>query len=147
MVRNLEIRVIKHCTQPGLSYPRRVATGASCRIAGCDMVGDVRAVCLRIGEIRLVAAVTIGRGISRGVIAADVAVRARVDHRANRTGDSRARRQHVRPLQRETRRAVVKLAVGPEQRVVAGRAKSNGEPSSDVVRNVSAKGWCIVPIL
>lgn len=41
---------------------------------------------------------------------------------------------------------MVKLAVGPEQSVVAGGAEADREPSSDVVWDVAAVGWRVVPI-
>lgn len=92
------------------------------------------------------AAVAIRRRITRRVVAAQVAVRARIDHRPDGTGDGRARRQHVRTLQREACRAVVKLSIRPEQSVMAGRTEQNRKPCRYVVRHVSAKCRCVVPI-
>ncbi len=75
------------------------------------MIRHVRAVGLRVRKIGLVATVTIGCRVTGGVVAAQVAVRTSIDHRPNRTRNSRARWQHVWTLEREPRRRVVKLSV------------------------------------
>jgi hypothetical protein len=123
IVRNPEIGVVEDRTQPRRGHISGVAAYAGCRVRRGYVIRDVRAIGLRIGEVRLVAAVAIRRRISRRIVAAQVAVRTRVDHWADRAGDGRARRQHVRTLQREARRAVVKLAIRPENGVVAGGAE------------------------
>ena len=69
------------------------------------------------------AAVAIRGWIANGVVAAHVAVGTSIDHRPDRARDSGARRQHVRTLQREARRGVIKFSIRPEQGVMAGGAE------------------------
>ena len=145
VVRNTKIRMVEDCTRPGRRHPSGVAGSAGSRIGSSDVVGDVGAVGLRVGVVRLMATVAIGGGIAGRVVAADVAVRASVNHRPDRSSYRRAWREHVRALQREAGGAVVKLAVGPHHGVVAGRAKGSRETRGDVVRNVSAVGWRAIP--
>lgn len=95
---NHERRVIEHGSQPGCSYPRRVTRSASRRVGCRHVIGHVRPVILCGRVIRLVASVAIRGRIARGVIAADVAVRASIYHRPDRTGDCGAWRKHVRTL-------------------------------------------------
>ena len=90
-------------------------------------------------------AVAIRRWIARVVVAADVAVHAGVDHGTNRPGHRRAWRDHVRTLQREARGAVVKLTVGPEKRVVAGRTHRGGEARRNVIRHISTERRSAIP--
>jgi len=145
VVRNPEVRVVEDSTKPRLSHPRRVARGASGRIGRGYVIRNITAVGLRVRVISLVAAVTIGGWIAGCVIAAEVAVRARIHHWPDGSCDRGARRQHVRPLQGESRGAVVKLAVCPQNGVVAGGTQRSREARADVIGHVSAKGGCAVP--
>src|ERR1700757_107304 len=113
LVRNPECRMVENRSQPGSSHPGGMTGRASRRIRSDHVIGHVRAIILRVGEVRLVAAVAIRGWITSGIVATQMAVRASVDHRPDRTGDSRARGQHVWTLERETRRSMVKLSVGP----------------------------------
>ena len=146
IVRDPEVGMVEDRTQPGSGHISGVAAYARCRVRRRYVIRHSRAIGLRIGVVRLVAAVAIRRRITRRVVAAQVAVRTSVDHRADRTCNRRARRQHVRTLQREARRAVVKLAVRPKQRVMAGRAQRYREACRDVVRDVATIRRCVVPI-
>ena len=91
------------------------------------------------------AAVTIGRRIPGGVVAADVAVGARIHHRPDRTCDCGARRKHMRPLQREAGRRVVKLSVRPQHRIMACRTHRGRETCGNVIGNTPAKRRCALP--
>ena len=91
------------------------------------------------------AAVAVRGRIARSVVAADMAVRASIDHRPDRAGNRGARRQHVRTLQREPRRRVVKLPIGPKNRVVARRAHGGREARGNVVRYAPANGGRALP--
>ena len=87
------------------------------------MIRHIASIGLRIRVVRLMATVAIRGRIACAVIAAQMAVRARIDHGPDGAGHRRARWQHVRPLQCKARGAVVKLSVGPQQRVVARGTK------------------------
>jgi len=145
LVRNPEIRVIENCAKPRGGHVSRVAAYARCRIIRRDVIGHRGPVgrCVRI--VRLVATIAIRRRIARRVIPSYVAVRASIHHSADRARHRRARRQHVRSLQGEARRAVVKLPVGPQQRVVARRAHGRRETRGDVIRHDAAKRWRAIP--
>lgn len=119
IMRNPEIGVIEHRAKPCLGHPRGVAGRARRRIRSRHVIRNVTPVGLRICVIRLMAAVTIRCRIAGGVVAAEVAVGASIDHGPDCAGHSRARRQHVRPLQGKACGAVVKFSVRPKKRVVA----------------------------
>lgn len=123
-----------------------MAAYARCRVRRGYVIRHGRAIGLRIGVVRLVAAVAIRCRITRRVVAAQVAVRTSVDHRADRACNRRPRRQHVRPLQRKARRAVIKLAVRPEQRVMAGRAERYRKAGRNMIWDVAAIRRGVVPI-
>lgn len=114
-----------------------MAGGASCGVGRGDVIGHVRAIILRRGVVRLMAAVAVRGRIARGVVPADVAVRTSVDHRPDRAGDRSARRQHVRALQRETCGRVVKLSVGPKNGIVARRTHRGRKARGNVVWHTS----------
>jgi len=115
-----------------------VAGSARRRIVRGNVIRHGRSVGLRIGVIVLVTAVAVCGWESRRVVPADVAVRACVDHRPDRAGNRRARRQHVRTLQRESGCAVVELSIGPKNRIVAGRTHGSQKARSNVVRHAPA---------
>jgi len=75
------------------------------------VIRNIGAIILRVREVGLVAAVAIRRRVTCGVVAAQVAVSTRIDHRSNRARNCCTRWQHMWTLQRETRRSVVKLSV------------------------------------
>lgn len=130
--------MVEYRSQPGGGHPGRMARRASCRIRSGHMIRHVRAVVLRICKIGLVAAVAIRRRVACSVVAAQVAVGACIDHWPNRTRYSRTWWQHMRTLERETRRAVIKLSVRPKNRVVARRAHGGRKPRGNVVWHTSA---------
>jgi len=123
VVRNPEVGMVEYRPQPGGGHVGRVAAYACCRIIRRDVIGNGGAIILRVREVRLVAAVAIRGRVTGGVVAAQVAVGTRIDHRSNRARNRRARRYHVRTLQGKARRAVIKLSIRPEHRVMAGRAE------------------------
>jgi len=140
-----EVGMVKYRPQPSGGHPGGVARDASCRIRGGDVIRHVRAIRLRIRVVRLMAAVAIGGRIASRVVPSDVAVRACINHWADRARHRRARRQHMRTLQREARRAMVKFSIHPRHRVVAARAHGCREICRDVVWHVSAKRLCAGP--
>ena len=75
------------------------------------MIRNIGAIILRVREVGLVAAVAIHRRVTCGVVAAEVAVGTRIDHRPNRARNCRTWRQHMWTLEREPRRSVVKFSV------------------------------------
>jgi len=91
VVRNAEKSMIENCAQPSRRHPRGVASDASCRIARRHVIWHVGAIRLGVDEVRLMAAVAVGGGIARGVVAPHVTIRAGVHHRPDRTGDRGAR--------------------------------------------------------
>ena len=98
IVRNPEVRMVEYRTQPRGGHISSVAAYARCRVRRGYVIWHRRAVGLRVGEVRLVATVAIRCRITGGVVAAQVAIRTCVDHRADRARNGRARRQHVRTL-------------------------------------------------
>lgn len=145
VMRNPERRMVKDCPEPCRSHPSGVARNASRRIVCRDVIRRVGPIGLRIRVIRLMAAVAIRRRIAGGVVAANVAVRTRIHHRPNRACNGRAWRQHVRTLERESRCRVVKLSVGPQNRVVARRTHGSREASGNVVWHAPADCRRTVP--
>ena len=139
VVRNAEKSMIENCAQPSRRHPRGVASDASCRIARRHVIWHVGAIRLGVDEVRLMAAVAVGGGIARGVVAPHVTIRAGVHHRPDRTGDRGARRQHMWTLERETRGTVVKLSIAPKDRVVAAQTHGRGEVRRNVIRHAPAK--------
>ena len=123
VVRNPEICVIENCTKPCLGHPRRMAGNARRWIIRRHVIGHGGPVGLGVHIVRLVATIAIRRRIAGRVVAAEVTVGTGIDHRPDRAGNRRARRHHVRTLQGKARRAVIKLSIRPEHRVVAGRAE------------------------
>jgi len=139
VVRNPEGGVGENRAQPGRRHISGVTGNTGCRIIRRNVIRHARGVSLGIRIIRLMAAVAVRRRIARRVVPADVAVRASVDHRPNRTRDRRARRQHVRTLQREARCGVVKLSIRPENGVVARRTHGSRKARGNVVRYASTQ--------
>ena len=119
VVWNPEVSMVENRTQPGGGHPGRVAGNAGRWIVSSHVVRYSRSICLGIREIALMTTVAVRRRIARTVVAAGMAIRAGVDHRPNRARNRGPRRKHMRPLQRKPRRRVIKLAIGPEYRVVA----------------------------
>ena len=145
MVRNPEKGVVENRAQPRRGHVSSVAGNAGCRIQSSHVIGHGRSIRLCTRVIALMAAVAVRGRIARGVVAADVAVRAGVHHRSDRTGNGCARRQHMRTLQREPRRRVVKLSIGPKNRVVARRTHGGREACGDVIRDAPADGGRALP--
>ena len=139
VVRNPEGGVGENRAQPGRRHISGVTGNTGCRIIRRNVIRHARGVSLGTRIIRLMAAVAVRRRIARRVVPADVAVRASVDHRPNRTRDRRARRQHVRTLQREARCGVVKLSIRPENGVVARRTHGSRKARGNVVRYASTQ--------
>ena len=119
VVRNHKKSMVENRAQPSRSHIGRMAGNAGCRIQSSHVIGYGRSIRLCIREIALMTAVAVRRRIARGVVAADMAIRAGINHRSNRARNRGARRKHMRPLQRKPRRRVVKLSIGPKNRVVA----------------------------
>ena len=140
LMRNFEPRVIENCAEPRSGHPRCVATYAGRRIVCSDVIRHGGPIGLCICVIRLVASIAICGRITCRVVAADMAIRAGIDHRPDRASNSSARRQHVRTLEWEARCAVVKLSIRPGNRVMARRAHGRREAGGDVIRNTSADG-------
>ena len=101
VVRNPEPGVVENRASPSGGHVRGVAGNAAGRIVSSHVIWYARSIRLCVCVIALMAAVAVGAGIARGVVAADVAVRAGIHHRSDRAGNRGARRQHVRTLQRE----------------------------------------------
>jgi len=129
VVRNREVGMVKRRAEPGSGVVTRVAGG---RVARGDVVGDGAAQRDRALPGREVATVTIRVRSREGVIVIDVALP------ASRAGQ-------VIAGQRPARGAVIELCVGPQKRVVAGRAKRCWETGLDVIRHVSAKRRSALP--
>jgi len=138
VMRNPERRVVENRAEPCRSHPSGVATYASRRIIRRDVIRHGCAVSLRVRKVALVTTVAIRGRITRCVVPADMAVRARIHHRPNRACNRGAWRKHVRPLQRETCRRVIELSVGPQNRVVARRAHGSRKARGNVVRHAPA---------
>jgi len=137
--------MVKYHPEPGGGHVSSVTAYASRRVS-CDHVIRSRgAISLRVREVGLMAAIAIRCRVTGSVIAAQVAVGTRIDHRPNRTRNRRTRRQHMRTLQREARRAVVEPSIRPEHRVVTARAERCREASRDVVRHIPANRRRAVP--
>ena len=119
VVRNPEIGMVENRAQPSGGYISGVASDASGRIIRRDVIWDGCAISLSVREIRLVAAIAIRRWIAGGVIAANMAVGARIHHRPNRAGNGGTGRKHMGSLQRKSRRAVIKFSIRPQNRVMA----------------------------
>ena len=121
IVGNSEGGMVENRAQPGCGRPRCVTGDAGCRIGSGHVIRHVCSIVLCRGVVRLMATVTVRGWIARCIVAADVAVGARIDHRSDRTRHCCTRRQHMRTLKRETSRSVVELSIGPKNSVVAGR--------------------------
>ena len=119
VVRNPEIGMVEDRTQPGGGHPGRVAGDAGGWIIRRDVIRHVGAISLSVYEIRLVAAVAVRGWVPGRIVAADMAVRAGIDHRPNRARNRGAGRKHMGPLQGKPGRAVIKCSIRPENRVVA----------------------------
>ena len=65
------------------------------------------------------AAVAIRGWIAGRIVAADMAVRAGINHRPNRARNGGAGRKHMGSLQRKPSRRVIKFSIRPENRVMA----------------------------
>jgi len=133
--------MVEYRPQPGGGHISRVAAYASCRIGRRHMIRNRSAISLRVCEVGLMAAIAIRCRVTGSVVAAQVAVGTRIDHRPNRARNRCTRRQHMRTLQREPRRAVVELSIRPEHRVVTGRAERGRKACRDVVRHIPTKCW------
>ena len=134
VVRNPEKGMVENRAHPSRGRIGSVAGNASCRIRRGDVIRHGRTIRLCIRIISLMAPVAVHGRIARSVVAARVAVRASIDHRSDRAGNRGARRQHVRALQREARRQVVKLSIRPKNRVVARRTHGGRKARGNVVR-------------
>jgi hypothetical protein len=110
-----------------------VAGEAGGRIVRRDVIRHVCAISLSVREILLMAAVAVGGWVAGRIVAADMAVRAGINHRSDGARNGGARRQHMWTLEREPRGAVVKLSVAPHDRVVAARTHGRGEARRNVV--------------
>jgi len=113
MMRNNEVRMVESGAEPGCGC---VAGIAGCRIPGRDMVGNctTKGLCTRPGC--LVTAVAGGICGGQGIVVVHVAIGAAHDFRASRRGHLVGARECP------TRGAVIKPAVDPGCRVVAGGA-------------------------
>src|SRR5260370_24855837 len=109
------------------------------------MIRNGGAIILSVREVGLMAAVAIRGRVTGGVVAAQVAVGTSIDNRPDRAGYSRTRGCHMRTLQREAGRGVVKFSIRPEHRVMAGRAERGRKACRNVVRHIPAKRWGGVP--
>ena len=145
LVRNPEVRMVEDRAQPSGGHPGRVAGEAGGRIIRRDVIRHVCAISLSVREIRLMAAVAIRGWVAGRIVAADMAVRAGIDHRPDRAGNRGARRQHMWTLKRETCGTVVELSIAPQHRVVAARAHGRGEVRRHVIRYAPAKGRRALP--
>ena len=144
-VRKPEEGMVENGARPSRGHVGRVAGNAGCRIQSSHMIGHARSIRLCIRIIALMAAVAVGGRIAGRVVAAAVAVRASIHHRPDRAGNRRARRQHVRALQREACRRVVKLSIRPKNRVVARRTHGSRKPRGNVVRYAPAERGRALP--
>ena len=145
MVRNAEVRMVEYRPEPGGGYVRSVAAYACCRVGRGHVIRNCGAIILRAREVGLMAAVTIRRRVTAGVVAAQMAIGARIDHRPDRARYSRARWQHMGALERESCRAVIKFSICPQQRVVTSRAERSGKACCNVIRHSTTKCRRAVP--
>ena len=118
-VRKPELRMVENRSQPRGGDPGRVAGDAGGRIIRRDVIRHVCAISLSLREIRLMAAVAIRGWVAGRIVAADMAVRAGIDHRPDRARYRGAGRQHMWTLQRKASRAVIKFSIRPQNRVMA----------------------------
>jgi hypothetical protein len=131
MVRHLKPRVVEGRAEPIGCGPGGVAGDAGSWVLRRDVVRHTAAQRLRALPRSEMATITIRVRRRQAVVAADVA--------------RSAGRSHVGAGQRPTCGAVIKLAVGPVQSVVAGRALGRGKSRSDVIRHIAAEGWRALP--
>jgi hypothetical protein len=117
--------MVERRAEPIRGDPSGVASYASGWVLCGNVIRYRAAERLRAQPGRLVASVAICVRGRKRVVVVDVA--------------RRARRGHVRTLQRPPRRAVIKFAVSPEQRVVAGRALRSRETCRNVIRHHSTE--------
>lgn len=108
MMRFPEPGMVERRAEPIRGHPGGVASYAGGGVLRGNVIRYCAAERLSAQPGRLVASVAIGVRGRKRVVVVDVA--------------RRARRGHVCTLQRPPRRAVIKFAVRPQQRVVAGRA-------------------------
>ena len=144
-VRKPEEGMVENRARPSRSRPGRVTGSARRGIIRRHVIRHVGAISLSVREIRLMAAVAIRGWIARRIVAAHMAVRARIHHRPDRASNGGAGREHMGSLQRKTSRGVIKFSVRPENRVVACRTHRGRKACTNVVRHVSAKGGRAVP--
>jgi len=97
-VREPEIGVVEDRSGPSRRDPRCMATQTSRWIIRANVIRNVRAISLRVRVVRLMATVTVRGRVARGVVPADVTVRAGVHHWPDCSGNGSARRKHVRTL-------------------------------------------------
>jgi len=131
MMRLLEPGVIKGRAKPIGGGPGGVAGYAGGRVHRGDVIGYAAAQGLGALPRGQMATIAIGVGGGQGVVIADVA-------RGAGRGD-------VGAGQSPARAGVIKLAIRPEQGVVAGRALRGREARSDVVGYAAAKRLCALP--
>lgn len=137
VMRNGEIGVIECGVEPACCGVAGIAGGGE---TGGKMVGDDAAESLCAVPVGLVAAVARGVCGGEGIIIVHMTVGAGCD-----CGTGRGRHL-VRAGERPSGGAVVKLAVGPGDGVVAGGAERSGELCGNVVGYEAAKSLCAGPI-
>jgi len=131
VMRLFEPRMVEGRAEPVGSSPGRMAGHASGRVLRGDVIwhAATKSLCALPGCEVATIAIRVRR--SQGVIAADVA--------------GSAWRGHMGSGQCPTRSAVIKLAVGPVESVVASRALRRRESCGDVIRNVAAESRRALP--
>lgn len=134
---NGEIRVIECGVEPGCCGVAGVAGGGE---IGREMVGDEAAEGLRAVPVGLVAAVAGGVRAGEGIIVVHMAIGAGSD------GGTGRGRHLVRASERPSGGAVVKLAVGPGDSVVASGAERRGELRGNVIGHKAAESLRTGPI-
>lgn len=134
---NGEIRVIECGVEPGCCGVAGVAGGGE---TGSDMVRDESAEGLRAVPVRLVAAVAGGVRGCEGIIVVHMAIGAGRDRGTGRG------RHLVGASERPSGGAVVKLAVGPGDGVVASGAERSGELRGNVIGHEAAESLRTGPI-
>ena len=131
VVRLLEPCVVEDRAEPIGCGPGGVAGDAGSWVLRRDVIRHAATESLRALPRCKVATITIRVRRRQAVVAPDVA--------------RSAGRSHVGAGQRPTCGAVIKLAVGPVQSVVASRALGRRESCGDVIRHIATEGWRALP--